>query len=43
MSTGPINKGHRYHLSDTQFNHSSYNRIFHPPQTVKSHDKGFVF
>lgn len=43
LCTAPVTKGHRYHLSDTQFNHSSYNRIFHPPQTGKYHDKGVAF
>lgn len=43
LCTGPVAKGHRYHLSDTQFNHSSYNRIFHPPQTTKFHENGFAF
>jgi dual specificity tyrosine-phosphorylation-regulated kinase 2/3/4 len=43
LSTGPVSKWHRYHLSDTQFNHSSYNRIFHPPQTEKFIEKGFAF
>lgn len=35
------NKCHRYHLSDTQFNHSSYNRIFKSPQTMKYPEKAF--
>ena len=43
LCTGPTTKGHRYHLSDTQFNHSSYNRIFHPPQSAKFYEKGFAF
>jgi dual specificity tyrosine-phosphorylation-regulated kinase 2/3/4 len=43
MKVTRLGKGHRYHMSDTQFNYSSYNKIFHNSQTAKCNERGNAF